>query len=305
MFISKTKEWNGGAPLVSDSHAHGCSRCQDRRTRYSLKVFRRLACACTPQTHVKMGFATYRGHPTVSLFSPLQSTKRSLDMQKRLPGPSPFSFPFPASEIDISTSSYPISLFYTKLPFLISLVDGAHLSSFLPACQQHSLSSPLPSASELRKSSGPLPCSPENLQPLSLVGKICKKYGSGRFKAVTIPADATVSFFARGSLHNAYTCLQVPKPIGLTVPPLNPALPPRKVAKIPSRFRPPGAAIGETMGHGPKRVYLDVQARPPNVAYPPRPVPGSVADLDIVMDLCEFPSKVRYGPLLRVFRRHC
>ena len=94
----------------------------------------------------------------------------------------------------------------------------------------------------------------------------------------------------------------VPKPVGLTIPPPNPALPPRKVAKIPSRFRPPGAAVSETLGHGPKRVYLDVQARPPSVAYPPRPVPGSVADLDIIMDLCEFPSKVRHDPLLHVFR---
>jgi DDB1- and CUL4-associated factor 13 len=89
----------------------------------------------------------------------------------------------------------------------------------------------------------------------------------------------------------------VPKAIGMKVPPLNPALPPRKVAKIPSRFRPPGAAVGETVGHGPKRVYLDVQARPPDVAYPPRPVPGSVADLDIIMDLCDFPSKVRVSCL--------
>src|SRR6266478_5726434 len=92
-------------------------------------------------------------------------------------------------------------------------------------------------------------------------------------------------------------CILVPKPIGLTVPPPNPALPPRKVAKIPSRFRPPGAAVSETLGHGSKRVYLDVQARPPNVAYPPRPFLGSVADLDIIMDLCEFPSKVRVNPL--------
>jgi DDB1- and CUL4-associated factor 13 len=83
----------------------------------------------------------------------------------------------------------------------------------------------------------------------------------------------------------------------MKVPPLNPALPPRKVAKIPSRFRPPGAAVGETVGHGPQRVYLDVQARPPDVAYPPRPVPGSVADLDIIMDLCEYPSKVRVSCL--------
>jgi len=115
------------------------------------------------------------------------------------------------------------------------------------------------------------------------------------------PSRRDSKFFARNPLHSSYTSLLVPKAIGLTVAPLNPALPPRKVAKIPSRFRPPGAAVGETIGHGPKRVYLDIQARPPDVAYPPRPVPGSVADLDIIMDLCEFPSKVGHDPLLHVF----
>ena len=39
------------------------------------------------------------------------------------------------------------------------------------------------------------------------------------------------------------------------------------------------------------------QSRPPNVAYPPRPVPGSAADLDIVMDNCDFSeNKVRIAP---------
>ena len=89
----------------------------------------------------------------------------------------------------------------------------------------------------------------------------------------------------------------VPKAVGLTVPPLNPALPPKKVAKIPSRFRPPTAQVTNTIGHGPKRVYLDIQARPPNIAYPPRPVPGSAADLDIVMEHCDFSTgKVSVPP---------
>ena len=115
------------------------------------------------------------------------------------------------------------------------------------------------------------------------------------------PSRRDSKFFAYGLLRSSYTSLLVPKPIGLTVPPLNPALPPRKVVKIPSRFRPPGAPVSETTGHGPKRVYLDIQARAPDVAYPPRPVPGSVADLDIIMDLCEFPSKVGDNPLHHVF----
>ncbi|KAJ7209674.1 hypothetical protein GGX14DRAFT_543197 [Mycena pura] len=41
-------------------------------------------------------------------------------------------------------------------------------------------------------------------------------------------------------------------------------------------------------GVGAKRVYLDVQSRPPNVAYPPRPIPGSVADFDAIIENCDF-----------------
>ena len=46
-----------------------------------------------------------------------------------------------------------------------------------------------------------------------------------------------------------------------------------------------------TRGTGAKRIYLDIQSSPENSAYPPRPVPGSVADLDIVMDHCDFSEK--------------
>ena len=76
---------------------------------------------------------------------------------------------------------------------------------------------------------------------------------------------------------------------------VNPALPPPKKPTLPSRFRPPPkSTVTTTKGIGSKRVYLDIQARPPNVAYPPRPVPGSVIDLDIIMDNCDFSEgKVR------------
>ena len=76
----------------------------------------------------------------------------------------------------------------------------------------------------------------------------------------------------------------------------NPALPPVKRPKIPSRFRPPPkSTVTTTHGIGSKRVYLDIQAQPPNNAYPPRPVPGSVADFDVIMDHCDFSSnKVLY-----------
>ena len=147
--------------------------------------------------------------------------------------------------------------------------------------------------SEQRRSSGRLPYSLEILQHSFSGAKTCRKYGNGRFKVVTTPVVGRVRFFfcllgVRSPVLADAHLSPVPKAIGFTVPPLNPALPPRKVAKIPSRFRPPNAAISETVGHGPKRVYLDIQARPPNVAYPPRPVPGGVADLDIIMNFCDF-----------------
>ncbi|KAL4070856.1 hypothetical protein J3A83DRAFT_4245942 [Scleroderma citrinum] len=96
---------------------------------------------------------------------------------------------------------------------------------------------------------------------------------------------------------------EIPEQIGLTEPPLNPALPPRKAPSLPSRFRPPpGPVSTTTRGDGPRRVYLDIQSQPPNVAYPPRPVPGSVADLDTVMDHCDFSQNKYVRDCLEVLR---
>ncbi|KAF8585562.1 hypothetical protein K439DRAFT_1632567 [Ramaria rubella] len=85
----------------------------------------------------------------------------------------------------------------------------------------------------------------------------------------------------------------IPEEIKLAVPPLNPAVSQKQQPILPSRFRPPNAKASSTVGTGPKRTYLDIQSAPPAVAYPPRPVPGSVADLDVIMDHCDF-SKNRY-----------
>ena len=46
--------------------------------------------------------------------------------------------------------------------------------------------------------------------------------------------------------------------------------------------------VTESRGKGAKRIYLDIQSQPPNVAYPPRPVSGSVADMDHIMKHCDF-----------------
>lgn len=92
----------------------------------------------------------------------------------------------------------------------------------------------------------------------------------------------------------------IPEQIGLAKPPRNPGVPPRKTNKFKA---PPGIhPTTESDGVGAQRVYLDIQSRPPNVAYPPRPVPGSVADLDSVMDHCDFSENKYVRDCLEVLR---
>ena len=79
----------------------------------------------------------------------------------------------------------------------------------------------------------------------------------------------------------------VPDQLRLKTAPENPALPFRRTSEAP----PQSPYITVTRGTGSKRIYLDIQSSPENSAYPPRPVPGSVADLDIVMDHCDFSEK--------------
>lgn len=58
--------------------------------------------------------------------------------------------------------------------------------------------------------------------------------------------------------------------------------------------------VTESRGKGPKRTYLDIQSQPPDVAYPPRPVSGSVADMDHIMAHCDFgQSKVCFQAWMR------
>ncbi|KAJ7057063.1 glycosyltransferase family 32 protein [Mycena amicta] len=84
----------------------------------------------------------------------------------------------------------------------------------------------------------------------------------------------------------------IPKQIGIVDPPINPALPPKSRTISPSRYRPASpdvvSADTDTLGVGPKRKYPDIQSTPPHVSFPPRPIPGSVADLDVIMKHCDF-----------------
>ncbi|KAJ7350406.1 hypothetical protein DFH08DRAFT_109150 [Mycena albidolilacea] len=72
----------------------------------------------------------------------------------------------------------------------------------------------------------------------------------------------------------------IPQRLGLNSLPDNPSLPPNSVT--PSRFKT------TTKGVGPNRLYIDIQSKPPSVAYPPRPVSGSIADLDVIIEHCDF-----------------
>ncbi|KAF7306823.1 Pyruvate kinase [Mycena indigotica] len=87
---------------------------------------------------------------------------------------------------------------------------------------------------------------------------------------------------------------RVPEQIWLGMNENNPALPPR-------RGMPPPGSMGTVIrGVGAKRVYLDPQSK--NVAFPPRPIAGSLADLDIVMEHCDFSSKKYVRDCLEVLR---
>ncbi|EAU84066.2 snoRNA binding protein [Coprinopsis cinerea okayama7 len=93
----------------------------------------------------------------------------------------------------------------------------------------------------------------------------------------------------------------IPKKLGFTGALVNPGIPPSSNASKSQMVGLDGI-VTTTHGVGPKRVYLDIQNHPPNVAYPPRPVPGSVADLDEIMRHCDFSQNKYVRDCLEVLR---
>ncbi|KAH9944136.1 uncharacterized protein BXZ73DRAFT_96633 [Epithele typhae] len=73
----------------------------------------------------------------------------------------------------------------------------------------------------------------------------------------------------------------VPAEVGLTVALKNPSL--------PAVMRPPvpEAPIRYTIGTGGERLYPEVRAARPAFGHPPRPIPGSTADFDLILDNCD------------------
>ncbi|KAH9898108.1 hypothetical protein C8Q73DRAFT_683677 [Cubamyces lactineus] len=80
----------------------------------------------------------------------------------------------------------------------------------------------------------------------------------------------------------------IPVEMGFTSPPNNPALPPNAAFKAPEAAD--GGVVTYTIGTGAKRIYPEVKLRQPDFGHPPRPIPGSILDLDIIFENCDFSS---------------
>ncbi|CAE6469311.1 unnamed protein product [Rhizoctonia solani] len=79
---------------------------------------------------------------------------------------------------------------------------------------------------------------------------------------------------------------EIPAKVGITVPPPNPGLP---SAGEPIVGRPKSLSMKSApIGSGPGRHYLSPKSEPPNMHFPPRPPPGGMVDLDVIMEHCNF-----------------
>lgn len=91
----------------------------------------------------------------------------------------------------------------------------------------------------------------------------------------------------------------------MAVQPFNPAVPPLKYQRSSPQAQRTSAALHlgpSTIGVGSRREYLNVTAQAPNLAYPPRVPPGSVADLDLLYEQCAFDTGKYVRDCLEVLR---
>ncbi|KAF8507582.1 snoRNA binding protein [Hysterangium stoloniferum] len=146
-------------------------------------------------------------------------------------------------------------------------------------------------------------------QPVFSLATTYDEYGSGRSLVVTFKVVEKVSstphvtrFKFAGSLTSRPSA--VPEGIALDAPLLNPGLPAHHSTQNNHLSR-------LTVGSGLNRTYLDRQSTNPtylnkqsttNAGYPPRPVLGSIADLDIIMDHCDFSANKYVRDCLEVLR---
>lgn len=97
----------------------------------------------------------------------------------------------------------------------------------------------------------------------------------------------------------------IPEIIGITTPPPNPGLPPvesRKVNRAQVVGKESFLKQEPPVGTGPARQYVSMKSEPPNVHFPPRPPAGGIADLDIIMDHCDFSTHKYVRDCLELMR---
>ncbi|KAG8947721.1 hypothetical protein FRC04_010495 [Tulasnella sp. 424] len=97
----------------------------------------------------------------------------------------------------------------------------------------------------------------------------------------------------------------IPEEIRLAIPPVNPGIPPGKHQRKPKKSDRTYAIperTPSTIGIGSRREYINITAHPPNIAYPPRVPTGSVADLDVIMENCDFSQQKYVRDCLEVMR---
>ncbi|KAG8985087.1 hypothetical protein FRB94_012019 [Tulasnella sp. JGI-2019a] len=92
----------------------------------------------------------------------------------------------------------------------------------------------------------------------------------------------------------------IPDEIRMAVKPINFGIPPLHLQRSFGTSKQQRST--STVGAGSRRTYMDIQSQPPNTAYPPRVPPGTVADLDVIMDNCDFSENKYVRDCLEVLR---
>nr|GAT45971.1 predicted protein [Mycena chlorophos] len=195
----------------------------------------------------------------------------------------------------------------------------------IPGVPNRRLRLPLP-ALRLRRQRGPLLVCFACMAVVLTVVLVSRSFGRGDWDPSGGREPPTLVFrrddlqriwqweIASGHFPSSHT---IPQEIGIVKPPINPALPPKqRTPTTPSRHIPAAtsrssssAAASEsaradtdTLGVGPKRKYPSIEKTAPNVSFPPRPPPGSVADLDVIMNHCDFSTGKYVRDCLEVLR---
>lgn len=178
----------------------------------------------------------------------------------------------------------------TVLACLASVGSEARWSSALWSCFLSLPHTQLASATGVAQNSGRLWVNPN--ERLSSRERTSNGYGIGKYEAVITQVVSQVcALIVVARMASGVDVREVSNQVRLKHAIRNPALPPQPST---SPLNASAGIITSTEGTGPQRVYYAPRSKVPDVAYPPRPLAGSVADLDVIMEHCDFSEhKVR------------